>query len=205
MNAVEQFEVQGLTVKLYRDEDVESPRTDMDNLGTMITWHRNYRLGDEHEFESPAEFQTWAKANDVALIIPLYLYDHSGITMRASGDGNPFHCPWDSGQVGYTYITRTEILKEYGGSRLSKKKIEQARKLLVSEVETYDQFLTGDIYGYTITDADGNDVDSCWGFYGFEYAKQEAESQAKYFANSILESEANAAGDVPCPQSREVA
>ena len=30
------------------------------------------------------------------LMLPLYLYDHSGITMNTTG----FSCPWDSGQVG---------------------------------------------------------------------------------------------------------
>lgn len=31
------------------------------------------------------------------LMLPLYLYDHSGITMNTTG----FSCPWDSGQVGW--------------------------------------------------------------------------------------------------------
>ena len=32
---------------------------------------------------------------DGMVILPLYLYDHSGITMNTCG----FSCPWDSGQV----------------------------------------------------------------------------------------------------------
>ena len=42
-------------------------------------------------------------------------------------------------------------------------------RLLVNlngEVETYDQYLTGDIYGFKEVDSEGNEVDSCWGFYG---------------------------------------
>ena len=33
---------------------------------------------------------------DGFVFLPLYLFDHSGITMNTSG----FSCPWDSGQVG---------------------------------------------------------------------------------------------------------
>jgi hypothetical protein len=30
----------------------------------------------------------------------------------------------------------------------------------------YDDYLTGNVYGYRITDADGEDKDSCYGYYG---------------------------------------
>ena len=85
-----------------------------------------------------------------------------------------FSCPWDSGQVGIIYMLREQILKQFGGKLLTKKKREQARDLMQSEVEEYDQYLTGDVYGYVVTDPLGNDVDSCWGFYGLEWARQEA-------------------------------
>ena len=38
---------------------------------------------------------------DGMVILPLYLYDHSGITMNTCG----FSCPWDSGQVGWIYAS----------------------------------------------------------------------------------------------------
>ena len=44
------------------------------------------------------------------VILPLYLYDHSGITMNTTG----FSCPWDSGQVGWIYADADCIKKEYG-------------------------------------------------------------------------------------------
>jgi len=40
----------------------------------------------------------------------LYLYDHSGITMSTS----PFSCPWDSGQVGFAYVDRATVEREWG-------------------------------------------------------------------------------------------
>ena len=115
------------------------------------------------------------------LILPLYLYDHSGITMSTGR----FSCPWDSGQVGWIYCTKAEAIKEFAsewkngeliklGKRLTKKARDLAFKALEQEVATYDQYLTGDVYGFVIEDSDGNDVDSCWGFFGLDYAIAEA-------------------------------
>lgn len=189
---VDEFNVDGLTVTIDYDQDAESPR-EWDNLGTMICWHRNYILGDRKRgekmpFDSPSDFQEWAdsKDSDVALCLPLYLYDHSGITMSCS----PFSCPWDSGQVGYIYITREKIRHEYSCKRISKKLLERVRGYLVSEVGTYDLFLTGQVYGYTVTDANGENVDSCWGFLGMDTVKDEATSAAKSCAESIAKREA---------------
>ena len=107
-----------------------------------------------------------------AIILPLYLYDHSGITMRC----HPFSCPWDSGQVGYIYATYEQIREEYSCKRVTKGIRERATNLLVSEVKEYDQFLTGDVYGFVVEDSEETEIDSCWGFYGMDYCIQEAKS-----------------------------
>jgi hypothetical protein len=101
--------------------------------------------------------------DDVAVILPLYLYDHSGITMSVGA----FGCSWDSGQVGWIYVTKDKLAEEWDGD------VAKAESYLKGEVETYDQFLTGDIYGFEIWEHEegespdtGEDVDCCWGFYG---------------------------------------
>ena len=33
------------------DDEPLNPRTDWDNFGHMVCWHRQYNLGDEHQFE----------------------------------------------------------------------------------------------------------------------------------------------------------
>ena len=52
-------------------------------------------------------------------------------------------------------------------------------KALRQEVETYSQYLSGDVYGYEIH-KHGEVVDSCWGFYGYDTAEEEAKAQLKY-------------------------
>ena len=93
------------------------------------------------------------------VILPLYLYDHSGITMSTAN----FSCPWDSGQVGWIYADRKMIEKEY--ESLAPETMEKARGLLESEVKTYDYYLTGQTYGFQLFEGD-LETDSCWGFLG---------------------------------------
>lgn len=104
------------------------------------------------------------------IMLPLYLYSHSGITISTG----PFGCRWDSGQVGWIYVTKEKVREEYGWENLSKKRIETIEGYLKAEVETYDRFISGQVYRYVITEhgickhcgADIEaDIDSCGGYY----------------------------------------
>jgi len=176
------------------DYDSMNPREEYDNVGTMYCEHGRYSLGDKDAEDIRDEDGNLPKKGYV--ILPLYLYDHSGITMSTGR----FSCPWDSGQVGYIYASRETILKEWGGkSKILTKKIrEQAIKYLEGEVETYDQYLTGDVWGVCydtfINVADSMDDepeweidedDACWGYFGSEYAEQELKDNMEYY-NKII-------------------
>lgn len=145
---------------IYVDDSAESPRS-WDNMGTMACWHRKYNLGDVRPKESPTE---WLKANAPkgSVVLPLYLYDHSGITMSTGS----FNDPWDSGQVGWIICTPEKIRKEYNVTRITQKLRAQVEQMLISEVKTYDHYLTGNVYGFSLSDDEGEMVDSCAGFYG---------------------------------------
>lgn len=101
------------------------------------------------------------------IMLPLFLYDHSGITMSTAA----FSCIWDSGQVGWIYITRERIVAEYGWKVLTKKRIEKIQEYLRNEVGVYDDYLTGAVYGYQVFDDEGEQEDSCYGFFGFDHEK----------------------------------
>ena len=163
----------GYEIEIKQDENVESPR-EWDNMGKMICFHRNYRLGDKHSY-STDDLKDTIKQKDV-FSLPLYLYDHGGISISTgSFIGRAQHAQWDSGCVGAIIVTYEDIRKEYNVKKVTKKILEKVEKQLKSEVETYDQFLTGDVYGYEIT-KDGEDIDSCWGFYGRDNCEEEAKS-----------------------------
>lgn len=99
------------------------------------------------------------------IILPLYLYDHSGITMSTSS----FSCPWDSGQVGIIHCTMAKARDEWGEKHNPGITDEEIRKkaiaCLVAEVKTYNDHLTGNVYGYVAEDENENHIDSCWGFF----------------------------------------
>jgi hypothetical protein len=182
-------QVGNLYVRIEQDTDAQDPRREFDHLGTMVCWHRRYSLGDGKPDCEPSEFNP----NDHTVCLPLYLYDHSGITMSTT----PFSCPWDSGQVGWIYIDAEKIRNEYGVKRISKKLRARIADYLRAEVKEYDQFLTGEVYGFIVETEDGENVDSCWGFYGAEYAMEEGKSSAKgwneeHAKTDALQLEANA-------------
>ena len=77
------------------------------------------------------------------------------------------------------YATRETIFKEYGRKRMSRKLWKTACECLHAEHETYEMWLNGDVFGYTIMDMEtGEDVESCWGFYGFDYCLEQAKEIA---------------------------
>lgn len=178
-------------IEIIQDENPESPRA-WDNFGKMVCFHRRYDLGDKHNYKSD-NFDGWEDLKqhlidneDAAVVLPLYLYDHSGITMSTT----PFGDILDSGQVGWIYCTKKE-LEELADTRSGQPVEERAAVLLKGEAETYDQYLRGDIYGYRISKLSTFDqgheheeeLDSCWGYYGTESCMEEAKTIVEYYTN----------------------
>jgi hypothetical protein len=179
-----------LKLEIYQDTDPQSPRED-DNLGIIAAWHSHYDLSDKGaelkrgEFGSVEECARHLEADRGAFcILPVYIYDHSGIRLSCGA----FGCPWDSGQVGFIYTTE-EKCKIMGVKFKGKKALEEIERQLRGEIETYDQYVSGDVYGFVLSELkkspgvpycehckrpaiepseDWEQTDSCWGFYGSE-------------------------------------
>lgn len=135
--------------------------------------------------------------------LPLWLYDHSGITMSCGARTGQYADRWDASCVGWIIAEKDVIMKEtrqilrdengnpireeyrhpdgsvtYGVKSLpltEKTWRDRAIEIMESDVEVYDMYLTGDVYGYTLYEAESvdddeepewNENDSCWGFYG---------------------------------------
>ena len=201
-----------VTIKIMHDLDADNPREENDNVGTMVTWHRNYTFGDKPEFggrvgfpdqdpqhyrqrlvqladpklerfarnATPRELHLRVEAllAEHYVMLPVYLYDH-GVQHLAVGSfvGRAQHAEWDSAQVGFIYCTKYKAMSEWGDDYRQK-----ATEYLKGEVEEYDQYLSGQVYGYSIK-RKGEELESCWGFYGLDYTKKEAEG----CADTILE------------------
>ena len=179
---METLDYKGYTIRIEQDEDAQNPRTEHDNVGTMVCFHHKYRLGDKHSYDK-ADFDSWDElkerliADGAHIILPLYLYDHSGITMNTTG----FTCRWDSGQVGFIFCLKEQVQAEWDGDD------EKAKAYLESEVKTYDDHLTGNVYGYKITSPEGKDLDdSCWGYFG-DPEKSGVIDEAKSIVDAYIE------------------
>ncbi len=160
------------TLEIDYDHFPMNPRTDWDNLSKIFSCH-NTVTGDiqaKGGYRSlHAEYLARCGRNNIE--VPVYLYEHSGITINTTG----FNCLWDSGQLGYIFIDRKSACEQYGWKRLSAKRIEQVKKDLVQEIEVYDKYLSGEAYTVSILDADGEIADSCGSFFNIEEAKEGAE------------------------------
>lgn len=189
------------TLCVLPDNDAESPRQ-YGNIGRMICFHKRYSLGDKHCYNSPLDFLRDAYAakgerpamlelltvTDLftliddqrdCVLLPLYLYDHSGITMSTTG----FSCPWDSGQVGWIYAGPEAIREAYGSN--DRKAVERAKRALLTEVEIYDAYLRGECYGYRLY-VDGEEDDACWGLIGEpESVRDYLPDEAKALADKL--------------------
>jgi hypothetical protein len=153
---------------IVQDESRESPR-EWSNLGIMVCFHKRYNLGDEGHGYRSEDFSSWdelrehiEEAEDPAVILPLYLYDHSGITISTG----PFGSNWDSGQVGFIFARRKDVKEEFLIEEIVGEMENRVKKILEGEIKTYDMYLRGDVYGYIIEKKDGEVIDSCYGFYG---------------------------------------
>jgi hypothetical protein len=181
MEPVESFDYKHHRVDIYYDDtDCGNPR-DADNLGIMYCEHRNYNLGD-----MPSQFSSHIPEIDIireavreikdrgynmnrlerylrlalgaTVVLPLYLYDHSGLSMNTGGFSMCDSHGWDWGMVGI--ICDSQRTLEYTGASL-----DSIKRQLENEVEQYNAYLHGSVYGYTVTNiATGIEVDACWGF-----------------------------------------
>lgn len=199
--------VQGSYALMVQPDDILiSPREVDRHFGTMVCFHREYNLGDAHEYADNDDFlqelyvkavgggeqgeekygqlldniseqkatpygsYAYIQAVNQALmqeiqkkhiVLPLYLLDHSGLSMRTAS----FHDPWDSGQVGWIYVSNEDVLKEFGGQEITDDIKQKAEDLLRGEVAVYDSYLRGECYGFELY-KNGELEDSCWGFIG---------------------------------------
>ncbi len=151
---IETIEKNGYKLEIEIDRYPENPR-EWDNLGTLYIPRppRHCAMSDDG-----------ASADEAAaapVVLPVYVMDHSGIAVSE----HPFGCPWDSWCAGCLYVTKEKLLAEYGQDTPETREI--AKKCLRGELQEYAAYIAGDMYGYTITrESDGEELDSCWGFYG---------------------------------------
>lgn len=170
----------GSVLEIHQDSDPKNPR-EGDNLGTMAFFHKRYNIGDPDHGMCHTQFNGWDEMKEyivkelrTAIIFPVRMYEHSGIGFAMGSDAMkyPYNCKWDSCMVGFIFVTRKRLVEEYG-NLTREEGIKRAVTYLPGELEVYNQYHAGDIYGFVLRKSPcptcggtGEIDDSCWGFYG---------------------------------------
>lgn len=175
------------TIEIIPDEDAESPRDAYSNLGIVVGSHGRHRIGGQSDvYNGPSidfdDFEDWDEVeahlrseHGVVQMLPVYMIDHSGTAYSTA----PFSCSWDSGQVGFIIATE-DTIKDIGTPHAL---VDEA---LTAEVAEWSRWAQGYYVGYTVTNANGEVIDSCWGIDDEEYAMTEA----KATVDDVVRSEA---------------
>lgn len=175
------IQYKGYTIKIETEEYPCNPREEFENLGTLVCFHRRYNVSDDKHLSDGTKLKVEDFPSVDAMIahvdkveggiisLPVYMYDHSGITINTTGFNHCDSQRWDWGQIGFIYISKKKAREEYGWKVLNKARIQKLYEYLRSEIEIYDAYITGAVYGYQIVLPDGTEDDSCGGYYGSDH------------------------------------
>jgi hypothetical protein len=179
----ENIELNGYTLTLTPDNEPESP-LEWEAFVSVAFFHRRYDYSHGHGkyMREPGEWHEFVRENEV-IAVPLYMLDHSGIRFSTSSYRAFDPQEWDSGQVGFVFVTREDVRKEYKVKRISSKLHARVLEQLHSFVEALDQYASGDVWCWDITDENDDIVDSCCGCFGYDYAMSEGEEALKVYAD----------------------
>lgn len=135
-------------VALEGDTEIFRPETHP--VFVLTQGHPGYSFGDD----TFTRLDELPDADDV-ISLPVYMYDHSGITINTTG----FSCPWDSGQVGVVYVYKGAAVA-HGYNLDDEASVEKVKDALRAHVQMWDDYITGNIWGWTLYEVDTDDA-SC--------------------------------------------
>jgi len=191
METYETVEYKNCTIKIYQDTDAQSPDEWQDDEIVLLGFNDRYFSVERKGFtqEEIIDAISGGKYEDGSIntdardlikkfwIFELSLYVHSGTTVRLGESAGP------CGPGRTRYVEPLEKLDREDAERragdgvvlISKKEArtkKEASKRAQGIVGAWDQYLNGEVYGYKTETPGGEDIDSCWGFYGDEGIEQ---------------------------------
>ena len=187
-------DVPGLEARIVYDNDPQAPED-----GSVKIAYSSSRecLGTENVSKQRLDEIRDGIRSGKYVGTPVWAYVHSGATISTGkplqGGSkkrlrmNPFHCPWDSGQSGFAYMTHEDALREWGKKRLSAQQKERAIEYIDGVVDAFVAYLRGECYGILIVDTRGveeKELDACWGYIGMEATEAEAQHMLRGFADN---------------------
>ena len=179
MNLLETINYRDHEIKIYRDDNADSPNNWDCTSAFLLYNHRNFATSPHGVDPRKTEevFDVWTEGAEIYVfegieywIFPVHSYIHSGVSLYLSRNQarNSDPMGFDVSFKGFCLINSDEFNDSMSA------KVE-AEKL----INAWNEYLSGDIYGYV------SDAGSCWGFYG-EDGKKQMISDAKNEIDSLI-------------------
>lgn len=139
------------------DADATNPREGA-NLGTILItpkkshWVRGrdsavdtsipFGNNPYEHWENLRREQLNLKKSDIAIAYPITKFEHGEIFLQLGHKSG-----WDYAALGFIYVTKNQIRKCYGVSRITKSVIARAERCLQAELDMLTAWLNGECYG----------------------------------------------------------
>lgn len=153
-------------LEITHDDWVDSPRT-WSNLGVIFVPSncRYMKSESDLDWDSICEGNRERDCERLEkmgyIVYPLSVYDHSGVSIYIGGSCDK----WDSGQIGWYLVSKSDVYKEYGCKRISPKLRAKLDKIVEGEIEVFNDWCNGENWEYNLFKGDEL-FDSCGGFIG---------------------------------------
>lgn len=199
---IETIKYRGYEIEVVQDQDAQSPKDWGSDDCFLIYDHRDFTV--EVKGFDPAEIfdflteskgkrslfpvLTYAKRpigldadakieskHDYYHVFPVYAYIHSGVSLSLGRNRYPFNDRWDTSFKGFALVKR---MKKWSWTEA------KARKIAESIVKEWNDYLSGNVYGYIVKSDSDDHIDSCWGYYG-DYKSKNTSSLLEGAENSI--------------------
>jgi len=183
---------------LSRDESPDAPNEWENTDIFLVHYHRDFWIENERvterllgewyrgEWEDNEELQ---QLEQEYWIFPVAAYVHSGVVL-SMGSGSHFpDQQWDVSHVGAVLVTRNKYWK-------NEEEAEGAAESIIAE---WNEYFSGDVYGIVHERLDAEkqsvEIDDCWNFYGYDYAKAEMEGVHKAWVEREEQKQEGVGGD----------
>lgn len=165
---LETIEYRGYEIEIHTDDYADSPDVWDDEERFLVFDHRNFYV--ERKGFNPTDIFKDRERVKGYHVFRCYAYIHSGVVLSVGNNDSWPDQRWDVSFKGFWLIKREKgTWKE-----------EDARKAAELLCDEWNQYLSGDVYGYT------SEAGSCWGFYGDDGMTQMIE-EAKGEIDSYIE------------------
>lgn len=187
---IENYKVNNLNIDLWYDWDIDGPDT-WGNYRIVQFRDNDYTTYEQFGY---SEYVTENQHLTPAILAKLRAGKMFTIDYRSysNADGGYYSLNGDmpKGEVDSQDVNGFIIFDD---DYIKGTSYEERKKYAEQDLKEYTAWANGEVYGFTVTDHNGDVIDSCGGFIGdIDYCKEEAESMACNTRSSITACNAQA-------------